>query len=241
VQAGGTGATPLLTADRVGQVRPETFELAQWRSPLAPAPLQLARADGECSAERRAEAPFVLGSPWREGDAQAAAVRCAATPSALLLAQLQSWAPATQDAAPARAVRIANSTGADIDLAKDGYVLEVYGDGARAPTHVIPLRGELASGASLSVASSGVPEEARRSAAVVDDQLAQRALDAVVLRRLATAAGGMCRAEVYAAASTVGAPPIVIASQPDPLPEGEPRTDESPIDPDRGGDLASPN
>lgn len=234
----------LATADRVGQVRPETFAADQWRSPLAPAPLALGRVPGECIAERRPEAPFVLGTPWQETLAPVVpADRCAATPTSVLLASIQAWpAPeAQQDLPPARSVRLFNGTSAPVDLAREGYVLEVYAEGSRDPARVVKLEGEIPRGGSVSVVSQRVPEPERAGAIEVTEDLALRQLDAVVLRRIATSAGGVCRADVYAASVEVGLPPIVIAANPDPLAEGEPRTDESPIDPDRGGDVVSPN
>jgi hypothetical protein len=235
----------LATADRVGQVRPETFAADQWRSPLAPAPLALGRVPGECMAERRPEAPFILGTPWQEtlSPPQVPGDRCAATPTSVLLASIQAWPapPETQDQPPARSVRLFNGTTAPVDLAREGYVLEVYAGGSRDPVRVVKLEGEIARGASATVVSGRVPEAEREGAIEVTEDLAQRELDAVVLRRIATSAGGVCRADVYAAAVEVGPAPIVIAASPDPLAEGEPRTDESPIDPDRGGDVVSPN
>ncbi len=242
-QAGvGAGAAPMQIADRVGQVRPETFARADWRSPIAATPLQLAREYGVCDAPRSIDGPFIPGASWRAADSGAyAAAVCATTPATLLLARMDAWAPPVEGEAPARAVQVFNGTGMDVDLAAEGYVLEVFADGAREPARVIPLSGKLAQGDSLLVASNGVPEAIQRDARTVSDDLAQRGLDAVVLRRIASGVGGICRADVYAAAAEVGAPPIVIAAAPEALPEGEPRTDESPIDPDRGGDVASPN
>ncbi len=117
----------------------------------------------------------------------------------------------------------------------------VYAGGAREPARVVPLEGTLAPGATLVLASPDAPDAVRDAAGIVSGDLGVASLDALVLRRLATGAGGVCRAAVYAAAREVGAPPIVIAAAPDDAPGGEPRTDESPIDPDRGGDVASPN
>ena len=242
-QAGiGAAAAPMQIADRIGQVRPETFARADWRSPIAATPLQLARVRGACDAPRSVDGPFMPGAPWQAADSGTyAAAVCASTPATLLLARIDAWAPPADGEAPARAVQVFNGTGVDVDLAAEGYVLELFADGAREPARVIPLSGKLVQGESFLVASNGVPATIQRDARALSDDLAQRALDAVVLRRIATGVGGICRADVYAAAAEVGAPPIVIAAAPEALPEGEPRTDESPIDPDRGGDVASPN
>jgi hypothetical protein len=229
-----------LVADRVGQVRPEPFDPAAWRAPLAGAPLRLARSDPRCAAGIRPEAPFDTGSDWRDL-ALAAPPRCEVTPGQVLLSGFEAFPPARADAPPARLASLFNATGRAVDLARDGYVLEIYAGGVREPARVVPLDGTLAPGASLSLASPGAPAAVRESVALVTGDLAVASLDALVLRRLATGAGGICRAAVYAAAREVGAPPIVIAAAPDDLPDGEPRTDESPIDPDRGGDVASPN
>jgi hypothetical protein len=239
--AAATGSPRLTTADRVGQVRPEDTALDEWQPPLAAAPLALGRVAGACAAERRAEAPFSIASPWAADTASAAfQSRCDATPTALLLARLEAWEGEDARQTPQRAVQIANATGARIDLERDGYVLEVYAEGEREPARIVPLKGELAHGATLKVATSDAPPEARDQALIADDLTAPR-LDAVVLRRLAAGAGGMCRNDVYAAVVEVGTPPIVMLPlQPIGI-DGEPRTDESPIDPDRGGDLASPN
>lgn len=235
----GEGAQRLV-ADRIGQVRPEPFDPAAWRAPLDGAPLRLARTDPRCAAGVRPEAPFETGADWRDL-ALAAPPRCAVTPGQVLLSGFEAFPPSREGAAPARLASLFNATGRAVDLARDGYVLEVYAGGAREPARVVPLEGTLAPGAGLSLASPGAPAAVRESVAVVTGDLGLAALDALVLRRLATGAGGICRAAVYAAAREVGAPPIVIAAAPDDLPDGEPRTDESPIDPDRGGDVASPN
>lgn len=227
-------------ADRVGQVRPEPFDPAAWQAPLAAAPLRLVRTDPRCQAGIRPEAPFDIGTDWRDV-AWAAPPRCEVTPGRLLLSGFEAFPPARQGAPPARLASVFNATGAPVDLARDGYVLEVYAGGAREPARVVPLEGTLAPGAWLALASPEVPAPVRDAAALVTGDLAVDSLDALVLRRLAAGAGGICRAAVYAAAREVGTPPIVIAAAPDDLPDGEPRTDESPIDPDRGGDVASPN
>jgi hypothetical protein len=229
-----------LVADRVGQVRPETFDPAAWQAPLASAPLRLSRADPRCTAGTRPEAPFATGTDWRDL-ALAAPPRCEVTPGNVLLSAFESFPPAREGAAPARVAAVFNATGAAVDLARDGYVLEVFAFGSREPARVVPLEGTLAPGAALAVASPDAPDAVRDAAAIVSADLALASLDAVVLRRLASGAGGVCRAAVYAAAREVGSPPIVIAAAPDDRGEGEPRTDESPLDPDRGGDVASPN
>ncbi|MCE3002977.1 MAG: hypothetical protein LW860_09800 [Xanthomonadaceae bacterium] len=229
-----------LVADRVGQVRPETFDAAAWQPPLAAAPLRLARADPRCTAGTRPEAPFTAGTDWRDV-ALAAPPRCAVTPGHVLLSAFESFPAAREGAGPARLASVFNATGAAVDLARDGYVVEVYAGGAREPARVVPLEGTLAPGATLVLASPDAPDAVRDAAGIVSGDLGVASLDALVLRRLATGAGGVCRAAVYAAAREVGAPPIVIAAAPDDAPGGEPRTDESPIDPDRGGDVASPN
>ena len=240
LEAQGGDGPQRLVADRVGQVRPETFDAAAWTAPLAGAPLRLARADPRCAAGTRPEAPFAAGTDWRDL-AQAAPPRCEVTPGHVLLSAFESFPATREGAAPARLAAVFNATGAAVDLARDGYVLEVYAGGTREPARVVPLEGTLAPGATLALASPDAPDAVRAAAAIVTGDLGLPALDALVLRRLATGAGGICRAAVYAAAREVGAPPIVIAAAPDDLPGGEPRTDESPIDPDRGGDVASPN
>ncbi len=237
------GERRLVTADSVGGVRPETQPLDQWQGPLAAAPLQLAREAQACDADRRPEDNFQFATPWQVlADGQSpAAPRCAITPVDVLLAGYRAWTPPEQGQPAPRAVALVNATGNKIDLARDGYVLEVYAAGQRNPKHVLKLEGEVAAGAQFAVATRDVAAEQLPSAVQRSQDLAENQLDAVVLRRLATRSDQVCPLDVFAAARVVGSGPVVIAAGPPSLNDGEPRSDELPIDPDRGGDLASPN
>ena len=64
-------------------------------------------------------------------------------------------------------------------------------------------------------------------------------VDAIVLRQVGQGRG--CASAHAGVARQFPEGPIVIAAPPEPEIAGEPRTDESNIDPHRGGDLASPN
>ncbi len=141
-----------------------------------------------------------------------------------------------------RYASIYNGTDRDIDLAVGGYVMEIYAEGKASPLRVIPLIGIIPQDSSMTVASTQAPGEVREFAQLVTDRLnVDRAADAAVLRRLGSSVGIACPADVYAARTVYQSFPVAVVPDPQILIEGEPRTDETLVDPERGGDLASPN
>jgi hypothetical protein len=232
------GATPsepelVATTDRLGQIRPPEADDA-WRSPLRAAPLTWARAQGQCEGARDAQAPFALEPVWQATSWSGAALDCSTRPTELLLVAYRA-APVEGSDRVARTVAISNRTGAAVDLEDAGYVLELYAGGGRDPVDVVPLRGEVAEAGHHLVAS-----EQSADGRQIEAALGRADLDAVVLRRLKALSAPICPTEIYAALREVGSG-IPVAAPPPPLADGEPRTDESAVDPNRGGDIASPN
>jgi len=228
----------LRNADSVGQVRPEDVAMDQWKAPLA-VPRSLAREDESCQGDSDIGDAF-LTDGWRAGAPAGGVYRpqCPAASTDVVIAQYEARREA-EDAPAWRFVELYNNTGSAIDLAQQGYVLEVYSDGARDPARVIPLSGEVARGARFVLASDTAPDAVRDEAGVVTPDLAGERIDAIVLRRLAVRGGDSCPVDVYAALTELRAPvPLVPISREI---SGEPRPDEPVIDPDRGGDVASPN
>jgi hypothetical protein len=235
----GDDAKPLArTADSLGQVRPEQIARGDWRPPLAPVPLVYSRRNDNCRGDMIADDTFTESPLWvRDGLGFAPA--CPDTPPMLLLSDYRAQ-PVNDDRAW-REVKLFNNTGVGIDLAAQGYVLEVFENGTRDPSSVIALKGKVDSGRTHIVVSDSAPDDIRRQAQSVERKLDTRALDAVVLRRISTDSTPSCPVDVYAALRSLGPPPILLGPTDPIVLEGDPRPDDPVVDPNRGGDLASPN
>jgi hypothetical protein len=235
----GDEAKPLArTADSLGQVRPEQIARNEWRPPLAPVPLVYSRRNDNCRADMITDDTFTESPLWiRDGLGFAPA--CPDTPQMLLLSDYRAQ-PVNEDKAW-REVKLFNNTGVGIDLAAQGYVLEVFENGARDPSSVIPLKGKVDVGRTHVVVSDSAPDDVRNQAQAVERKLDTRALDAVVLRRVSTDSTPSCPVDVYAAVRSLGPPPILLGPIDPVVLEGDPRPDDPVVDPNRGGDLASPN
>ncbi len=229
----------LTNADSVGQVRPEDIDKNDWTAPLGAVPQSLAREDQSCAGDTDVADVFST-SGWRSGSLEGGVYKpaCATASTDVVIAQYEAQRQTEQDPAW-RFVELYNNTGAPVDLAEQGYVLEVYRDGERDPVRVVALQGEVPRGERFVVASDSAPDPVKDRSRLVSADLSGERVDAIVLRRLSVRSGGSCRADVYAALRELRAPvPLVPNTGETP---GEPRSDDPVIDPDRGGELASPN
>lgn len=226
-----------LIADSVGQIGPEDAAASAWRSPLAAVPLALARATDACVADTDVADAFV-DSDWLKGQTEAAAV-CRQGSGAVLISGYQaSRDDVTQPVW--RVLDLWNDTGAPIDLGEQGYLVEVYGQGERQASRVIPLSGKLEPASRYRLVADSAPSAVRDQANEVSADLALEQVDALVLKRLAVRDYGQCDVDVYAALRELRAPVPLVPQVAREFP-GEPRPDESVTDPNRGGEIASPN
>lgn len=229
----------LTRSDSVGQVRPEKVDIGDWTPPLGNVPQSLAREDQSCDGDTDADDAFSMVG-WRAGLPEGGVYQpdCAAASTEVVIAQYEARRESDTDPAW-RFVELYNNTGATVDLAEAGYFLEVYRDGEREPVKVLALEGELPRGERFVVASDTSPDPVKDRSKLVSGDLSGERVDAIVLRRLSVRTGGSCRADVYAALQELRAPVPLIS--PTRELSGEPSPDEPVIDPDRGGELASPN
>jgi hypothetical protein len=229
----------LTNADSVGQVRPEAVPMDEWTPPLGSVPQSLAKEDQRCLGDIDADDPFSREG-WRAGSTEGGTYRpeCAAVSTDVVISQYEAQRQ-SEDAPAWRFVELYNNTGAPVDLAEQGYVLEVYRDGGRDPVRVLALDGEVPRGERYLVSSDTSPDPVKDRSRVVSGDLSGDRVDAIVLRRLSVRSSGMCRADVYAALQELRAPvPLIPNASETP---GEPDPDDPVIDPERGGELASPN
>ncbi len=238
-QVGEQQNNALTNADSVGQVRPEDVDKGEWTPPLGSVPQSLAREDQSCAGDTNVADPFsIIG--WHGGSPEGGGYKpeCATASKDVVIAQYEARRESENDPAW-RFVELYNNTGAAVNLAEEGYVLEIYQDGEREPVKVVALEGEVPRGARFVVSSDTSPDPIKDRSKIVSGDLSGDRVDAIVLRRLSVLSGGSCRADVYAALQELRAPVPLIP--PTRELSGEPRPDEPVIDPDRGGELASPN
>ena len=141
----------------------------------------------------------------------------------------------------ARAVELSNLTKEPIELGAEGLRLEIYGDNERDPKQVVPLTGQIEASGLFLVATPNAPGAMRDRADMVTPDLYTPRTDAVLLRRLGSEDDAACPADVLAIVRQYPEGPITIVPPDVATLEGRPRTDESVIDPNRGGEIASPN
>ena len=232
-------ADALHNADSVGQVRPEDVASSEWVAPLGAVPKSLAREDDSCTGDGDV-ADLFSGEGWRDGNADGSVYTpaCAIASTDVVIAQYEARRESDEDPAW-RFVELFNNTGTAVDLAEQGYVVEIYRDGEREPAQVIALNGEVKRGARFVLASDTSPDPVKNRSNIVSGDLSGERVDAIVLRRLSVRTGDSCPLDVYAALRELRAPVPLIPQVRDP--SGEPRLDEPVIDPDRGGEIASPN
>lgn len=236
VEAGQLGRR--LVADSVGQIGPEDAALSGWRSPLTPVPLDLTRATDACQADTDITDAFDAGD-WRRAVASTSSAACRQSSGTVLISAYRAGRDDTNQPIW-RVLDLWNNTGAAIDLGEQGYLLEVYGQGEREASRVIPLSGKLAAATRYRLAADSAPTAIRDQADAVSADLAIEQVDALVLKRLAVRDYGQCDVDVYAALRELRAPVPLVPQGVREYP-GEPRPDESVTDPNRGGEIASPN
>lgn len=232
-------ANALRNADSVGQVRPEDVAASDWVAPLGVVPKSLAREDDSCNGDSNVGDAF-SGIGWRDGNAEGGVFRpsCPIASTDVVIAQYEARREREEDPSW-RFVELFNNTGTAVDLAQQGYVVEVYTDGAREPARVILLEGEVPRGERFVLASDTSPDAVKDRSNLVSSDLSGERVDAIVLRRLSVRSMDNCPLDVYAALTELRAPvPLIPTTREG---SGEPRPDEPIIDPDRGGDVASPN
>jgi hypothetical protein len=205
--------------DLIGEVGPPE----ERRGALDALAQPLVRAELSCAATEGQDARFLRVCTW-------------ANRFPLLIARYVT------DAGGRRGVELVNVGKEPIDLAAEHLALDIVADGERRPRASIPLAGRLEPNARFVVATP-TPPAGLPAPNATHEALGGRGLDAVVLRRTQpdNAATAACHASALALVATEPEVPIVIGAAPTTPVEGEPRTDESPIDPNRGGDIASPN
>ncbi|HET7844040.1 MAG TPA: hypothetical protein VFL14_07815 [Xanthomonadales bacterium] len=138
-----------------------------------------------------------------------------------------------------RAVELRGDGESDIDLAASNVVLDLYVEGKEQPERRIALTGILPKDGRFVVATKEPPPGFAAKVDQETDELDLPQVGAVVLRQLGQER--WCSAELAGAARRYPEAPIAIAAPPEPTVVGEPRTDESNVDPRRGGEIASPN
>jgi len=138
-----------------------------------------------------------------------------------------------------RAVELRGDGVEDIDLAANHVVLDLYVDGKDEPERRVALTGILPKDGRFVVATKEPPSGFTSKVDQETDELDLPQVDAVVLRQVGEEQ--TCAAELGGVARRWDGGRIPIAARPEPTTIGEPRSDESNIDPHRGGDIASPN
>ncbi len=138
-----------------------------------------------------------------------------------------------------RAVTVFNNTGAAVDLADSGYVLEVYADGAVKPSRTIALKGTMKSNSKMVIVDDAAPADVKEKASMVSGELNASAINALVLKRINVGPGRACRAEIIAAARDIKLP-LELVTAPF-APSRTPVNTDAIAGDTRGSELASPN
>lgn len=237
------GEIQLRNADSIGQVRPESYDRSQWVPPLGAVPQTLARIDSACLNDADVADDFANAATyWSAGDGRGGNFNpdCSAMSNDVLIAEYAA-VPVPDSDENWRMVELFNNTGAPVDLGEQGYVLEVYAAGEREPQSSTVLKGNVDNGGRYLVTTDRAPSALKDQARLIANELAVPKVDAVVLRRLAVRTGNQCQVEVAAALRTLPRAPIPLQpTNPRPI-TGNPDPEDLPIDPDRGGEIASPN
>lgn len=138
-----------------------------------------------------------------------------------------------------RALELSNRTDVPVDLAASKLSLDLYVTGNDRAKQRVQLAGIIPAQGTFVVATPEMPAGFLAEADQEADELETPDIDAIVLRQ--DDSERYCRDELGGIALQYPESPIPIAAPPGPEIVGEPRTDESNIDPNRGGDIASPN
>jgi hypothetical protein len=222
--------------DAVGTVGAKN---AAWLGANAGMPVTVVRQDSVCDGDSNSRDDFNGATGWKvDGGVSpeksgAADGRCVAKSRDLVLSEYQN------NGEKYRSVSLFNNTGAAVDLADAGYVLEVYGDGADSPTRTIALKGAMKTGSTFTIADDDAPADVKERANLVSGELNAANINALVLKRLNVGGGRACMASVVAAARDIKLP-IELANQPF-APSREPQNGDSVLGRPIGAGIASPN
>jgi hypothetical protein len=223
--------------DAVGTVGQKN---SAWLGAKAGTPVTVVRQDSACEGDANASDDFNGAPGWKvdgavsPGQAGTTEGRCAAQARDLVLSEYQN------DSEKYRSVTLYNNTGASVDLAENGYVLEVYGDGAASPTRTIALKGQVKNGASLTLADEDAPAEVKERANIVTNELSAPNINALVLKRVNVGGGRNCAAEMIAASRDIALPVELTSAVPF-APSREPQNGDSVFGRPIGAGIASPN
>lgn len=210
-----------------------------WLGSKAGTPVTVARQDSICEGDGNARDSFSGAPGWNVGagvsPAKSGATEslCVAKSRDLVLSEYQN------NAEQYRSVTLFNNTGAGIDLAEAGYVLEVYSNGANSPSRTIALKGRMKTGSTFTIADDDAPAEVKEQANIVSNELNAPNINALVLKRLNVGGGRACTATVIAAARDIKLP-VELADQPF-APSREPQNGDSILGRPIGAGIASPN
>ena len=210
-----------------------------WLGAKAGTPVTVVRQDSICDGDSNARDSFSGAPGWNVGEgvspAQSGAAdgRCVAKSRDLVLSEYQN------NAEQYRSVTLFNNTGAGVDLADAGYVLEVYGDGADSPSRTIALKGTMKTGSTFTIADDDAPAEVKERANIVSSELNAPNINALVLKRMNIGGGRACMADVVAAARDIKLP-LELANQPF-APSREPQNGDTVLGRPIGAGIASPN
>lgn len=210
-----------------------------WLGAKAGTPVTVMRQGSVCEGDSNARDSFSGAPGWFVGagvtPAQSGGVDglCVAKSRDLVVSEYQN------NAEQYRSVTLFNNTGAGIDLADAGYVLEIYSDGADSPSSTIALKGAVKTGSTFTIADDDAPAEVKERANIVSSELNVPNINALVLKRLNVNAGRACAADVIAAARDIKLP-VELANQPF-APSREPQNGDSIFARPIGSGIASPN
>lgn len=208
-----------------------------WLGGKAGTPVTVGRQASVCEGDGNASDSFNGAPGWNVGSGvsatQSSSGMCVAKARDLVLSQYQN------NAEQYRSVTLFNNTGAGVDLADAGYVLEVYSDGASSPSRTIALKGTIKTGSTFTIADDDSPAAVKEQANIVSGELNAPNINALVLKRLNVGGGRACTASVIAAARDITLP-VELTDQPF-APSREPQNGDSILGRPIGAGLASPN
>ena len=208
-----------------------------WLGSKAGTAVTVERKDSVCEGDSNARDSFNGAPGWNVATGvtttSSSTELCVAQSRDLVLAKYQN------NAEQYRSVTLFNNTGAGVDLADAGYVLEVYSNGADSPSRTIALKGTIKTGATFMIADDAAPAEVKEQANIVSGELNAPNINALVLKRLNVGGGRACMADVIAAARDITLP-IELTDQPF-APSREPQNGDSILGRPIGSGIASPN
>ena len=208
-----------------------------WLGSKAGSPVTVERQDSVCDGDSNARDSFNGAPGWNVAAGvspnQTSTGLCVAKSRDLVLSEYQN------NAEQYRTVSLFNNTGAGVDLADAGYVLEVYSDGADSPSRTIALKGTIKTGSTFMIADDDAPAEVKEQANIVSSELNAPNINALVLKRMNVGGGRACMANVVAAARDITLP-VELTGQPF-APSREPQNGDSVLGRPIGAGIASPN